>query len=309
MVESYRSISPDHGLRRRFQRLTTENGHFCVAAVDHRDAMVAEFTEHGGGVEPTPDVLTTFKAEVLQALDQQPSATMIEPEFSFPHLTDTGLVGRNIGVICALESQGYLANPEHGNELMPGWTPRQLLEAGADAAKLFALYRYDDAALAEKQERLIRRVVQECAALQLPVLVEPIPYRLAGDEDRRDCILRSAERLRSIGPMILKMPYPGVGACHLLNEACGDQPWALLSWGVGYDEFADQLGEASEAGCSGFMVGRALWREALPLETRAEILGTTVVERFEKLSAIAANGTPWHAKFSAPTLDDWPWAR
>jgi len=299
----------DHGLRRRFQRLTTEAGHFCVAAVDHRDALVAEFTEHGGGVEPTPDVLTGFKVDVLTALGPRPSAAMIEPEFSFPHLTDAGLIDRNVGVICALESQGYLANPENGNELMPGWTPRQVLEAGADAAKLFALYRAEDKRLAPQQERLIRRVVEECAAVQLPVLVEPIPYNLRDDDDRRESILRSAERLRSFGPMILKLPYPGQGACGLLDEACGDRPWALLSWGVGFDEFSSQLAEAVGAGCSGFMVGRALWREALPPETRADVLRSTVVERFEKLSSIAAQGTPWHTKFGPPTLDDWPWAR
>ncbi len=299
----------DHGTRRRFQRLTNEDGVFCVAAVDHRDALVAEFAEHGDGTEPSPRVLTSFKADVLGALGARPSAVMIEPEFSFPHLTDAGLVDRSVGVICALESQGYMANPADGNQLMPGWTPGQLLEAGADAAKLFVLYRPDDEALAPRQERLIRRVVEDCAACQLPVLIEPIPYDLGGDDERREMILRSASRLTEFGPMILKMPFPGAGSCRLLNDACGDNPWTLLSWGVGFDEFADQLTEAAEAGCSGFMVGRALWREALPFDTRPEILNTTVIERFDKLCAIAAEARPWHHHYGPATLDDWPWAR
>ena len=33
------------------------------------------------------------------------------------------LIDRSVGVICALESQGYMANPANGNELMAGWTP------------------------------------------------------------------------------------------------------------------------------------------------------------------------------------------
>jgi tagatose 1,6-diphosphate aldolase len=299
----------DHGLRRRLQRLTTTAGHFCVAAIDHRDSLVAEFADHGDGTEPSPEVLTRFKSDVITALGDRPSAVMIEPEFSFPHLTDTGLVDRGVGVICALESQGYLSKPELGNELMPGWTPRRLMESGADGAKLFALYRHDDPDLAPQQERLIRQVVEDCAALQLPVLVEPIPYRLADASDRRESILGAAERLRSFGPMILKMPYPGEGACHLLNEACGDQPWALLSWGVGFDEFVGQLTEAVAAGCNGFMVGRALWREALPVSARHEVLATTVLDRFDRLCTITTGATPWHAKFGPPTLDDWPWAR
>ncbi len=299
----------DHGTRRRMQRLTNDDGVFCVAAVDHRDALVEEFARHGDDGDPSPETLTTFKADVLGALGSRPSAVMIEPEFSFPHLTDAGLVDPSVGVICALESQGYMANPADGNELMPGWTPRQLLEAGADAAKLFALYRPDDEALAPRQERLIRRVVDQCAALQLPVLIEPIPYDLGDAGERREIILRSASRLTDFGPMILKMPFPGEGSCDLLNDACGDNPWTLLSWGVSFDDFAAQLTEAAAAGCSGFMVGRALWREALAVEGRPEVLNTTVVERFDKLCDIAVDARPWHQHFGPPSLDDWPWAR
>lgn len=299
----------DHGTRRRYQRLSSPAGHFCVAAVDHRDALVAEFAAHGGGVDPSAKVLTEFKSDVITALGSRPSAVMIEPEFSFPHLTDSGVVDRSVGVICALESQGYLASPENGNDLMPGWTPRQLLEAGADAAKLLVLYRHDDGGLAERQERLVRQVVEGCAQLQLPVLVEPVPYRVGDDTDRREAIIRSAQRLSCLGPMILKMPYPGADACHLLHEACGDRPWALLSWGVEFEEFASQLTEATDAGCSGFMVGRALWREALVPATRHSILADIVVDRFEQLCQIAAGGTPWHHRLGPATLDDWPWAR
>lgn len=302
----------DHGTRRRFQRLTNADGVFCVAAVDHRDALVAELEQHGGGAgagATSPETLTTFKADVLGALGARPSAVMVEPEFSFPHLTDAGIVDRSVGVICALESQGYMANPADGNELMPGWTPAQLLEAGADAAKLFVLYRADDDVLAPRQERLVRRVVEQCAATQLPVLIEPTPYDLTNDAERRELVLRSASRLTEFGPMILKMPFPGTGSCELLNDACGDNPWTLLSWGVGFDEFVTQLSEAVAAGCSGFMVGRALWREALPVETRPEVLNTTVVERFDKLCGIAADARPWHHHYGPASLDDWPWAR
>lgn len=301
------TLTTSHGATRRYQRISDERGLFCVAAVDHRDAMVAEFARHTA-VESVPaETLTRFKADVITALGDRPSAVMIEPEFSFPHLTDLGLVGRSVGVICALEAQGYLADRSAGSQLMAGWTPRQLLEAGADCAKLLILYRPDDEDLARRQERLVRRVVEECAALQLPVLVEPVPYELADDRDRRTTIVASARRLSALGPMILKLPFPGEEGCRELSEV--DSPWALLSWGVGFDEFSHQLAVAAEAGCSGFTVGRALWREALPEATRAEVLATTVVERFESLCRLMDDGRPWHKVVPPTTLDDWPWAR
>ncbi len=298
----------DHGTRRRLRRLTTHGGHFCVAAVDHRDSMLAEFPESA-----TPADLTAFKADVITALGDRPSAVMIEPEYSFPHLTDDGTVPPCMGVICALEAQGYRievtrGDPTIANRLMEGWSAKLLLESGADAAKLLVLYRHDDGEVTAAQDNLVRSVVESCAKLQLPVLVEPVPYDLVDATDRADVIIRSVERLSSFGPMILKVPYPGPGACSLVDEAAGDLPWALLSWGVTFGEFRDQLTEACEAGASGFMVGRALWREAVAPETRAEVLATTVVDRFEELSTIASKGTPWFRRMGPPT-QDWPWAK
>lgn len=298
----------DHGTRRRFRRLSTPGGHFCVAAVDHRDSMLAEFPGSA-----TPDDLTTFKADVIRALGDRPSAVMIEPEYSFPMLTDDGTVPSTVGVICALEAQGYRldvtrGDPTIANRLLEGWSARLLLESGADAAKLLVLYRPDDGEVTAAQDELVRSVVEACARLQLPVLVEPVPYDLADDADRADVVVRSVDRLASFGPMILKVPYPGAGACQLVDEAAGDLPWALLSWGVTFDVFREQLAEACEAGASGFMVGRALWREAVAPETRAEVLAGTVVERFEELSTIAAKGTPWFERLGPPS-GGWPWAK
>ncbi len=298
----------EHGTRRRLHRLSTADGHFCVAAVDHRDSMLAEFPESA-----TPADLTAFKAAVITALQSHASAVMIEPEYSFPHLTDDRTVPPSMGVICALEAQGYRidvtrGDPSIANRLMDGWSARLLLESGADAAKLLILYRPDDDEVTAAQDNLVRSVVESCAKLQLPVLVEPVPYDLADDADRADVVVRSVERLASFGPMILKVPYPGAGACQLVDEAAGDLPWALLSWGVTFETFRQQLTEACEAGASGFMVGRALWREAVEPETRDEVLAGTVVERFEELSTIAAKGTPWFERLGSPA-DDWPWAK
>ena len=43
-------------------------------------------------------------------------------------------------------------------------------------------------------------------------------------------------------------------------------PWTLLSGGDSFEVFEKQLRVACHNGCSGFLVGRALWQEAVYLQ-------------------------------------------
>jgi tagatose 1,6-diphosphate aldolase len=215
---------------------------------------------------------------------------MLDPEWSWPSFATERIVGRDIGVICALESQGYDADPEAGNDWLDGWNPALLARSGADAAKLLVLYRPDGSDLAVRQEALVRRTVEACAEVDVPVFVEPVPVGVAPGE-RGDAIVRTAERFAPFGPMLLKLPYPGDDRCRDLTDACAGTPWALLSWGAAFDEFADQYRHAVAAGCQGFMVGRAVWREALDPADRATALATVIPERLRQLVAISDAAT------------------
>lgn len=296
------------GRRRRpyidYSVLATESGHFTIAALDHRDALEVELDGFvGGGPDGDRDdadravqnrAIIEFKRDMLEALSrlpERPSAVMLEPEFALPELRD--VVPAGVGVTCALEAQGYFSDPGAGNRLMPGWTPARVTEVGADAAKLLVLYRHDRRGFTDAQERLVAEVVEGAAEAGVPVLIEPVPTDVVDDADRRAVILAAAERLHPLGPMLLKMPYPGPGACGELTEACGDRPWALLSWGVPYEQYAGQLAEACDAGCSGFTAGRALWREAIDPGQRQRFNRSTLGERFAALAAIAKSGTPY----------------
>ena len=96
-----------------------------------------------------------------------------------------------------------------------------------------------------------------------------------------------------MGDMLLKLPFPGKGACSDLTARCGSRPWALLSWGVTFEEYEEQLAEAASNGCSGFTVGRALWREAVAPAGRAEFNQAVLPARFADLTTLARVGTPW----------------
>ncbi len=288
--------------------MATDAGHFTVAALDHRDALRAEFeqiaSEAGGGETGRgeaggtkvggDEAVRRFKRDLLaglMAMAVRPSAVMLEPEYSLPDLA--GEVSAGIGISCALEAQGYFSEPEAGNALMPGWHPARVRDVGAQVAKLLVLYRHDRGSFTRSQEALVAEVVTAAAEAGVPVLIEPVPVDVVDAADRRAVIVASAKRLRSLGPMLLKLPYPGPGACAELTEATGDRPWLLLSWGVPFEEFREQLVEACSHGASGFAVGRALWREAVDPARRDEFIRSRLAERFAELASIAATGRPW----------------
>jgi tagatose-1,6-bisphosphate aldolase len=66
-------------------------------------------------------------------------------------------------------------------------------------------------------------------------------------------------------------------------------PWALLSGGGDFDLFLEQVRVSADAGCAGFMVGRALWGEwalANGAEERERALDETVLPRWERLREV-----------------------
>lgn len=285
--------------------MTTGEGHLTVLALDHRDALRAEFDAKDPD-SVAAETLTRFKIDIAQALADAPSAVMLEPEYSLPEMLMDGSVPGSVGVFGALESQGYNAVGSDGgvavNEFMPNWSADQLVRMGGDGTKILVLYRPDRGSHTQAQEAFIAAAVAQAHHAGLPLLVEPVPFELTDAADRRRVIEESARRISPIGPMIVKAPFPGPGACAEFNDAAGPHPWAVLSWGVPYEEFRDQLAEAVEHGCSGFMVGRALWREALDPATRAEAIEELVKPRFAELCAIASRGPSVFNRVSRPSL-------
>ena len=79
--------------------------------------------------------------------------------------------------------------------------------------------------------------------------------------------------LRQYSPALLKLPYPDkhfLDLCQGISDASGDVPWALLSGGVPFDQFVKNLRIATSAGCSGFVAGSAIWRDATAIRSRSE---------------------------------------
>jgi tagatose 1,6-diphosphate aldolase len=80
----------------------------------------------------------------------------------------------------------------------------------------------------------------------------------------------------------------------------------LLSAGDPYELFRDQVRIACAAGASGFLVGRALWGEAVaaPTAERAALVESTLRPRFLELASIAMeHGRDWGAGLRLPEID------
>src|SRR5439155_22538325 len=140
-----------------------------------------------------------------------------------------------------------------------GWGAPDVKRAGADFGKLLWFYRPDgDAEVAEQQRQLVRDLVATCAALSLPLVVEPIWYPRPGEDPtsaswqrrRVTGIIASAVEADGLGVDMLKVEFPGsvatledreaaMAACAELDAAV-HVPWVILSAGVGYADFKTQ---------------------------------------------------------------------
>ena len=283
--------------------LRDESGRFRVLAIDHRDSL-RQFLARGrpadgagdGGV--TDDQITAMKIELVGAVSPFATGVMLEPEYSIPQVIEAGALASGVGFFAALESQGYLDDPGAGpTTVLEGWSVAAAAASGASCAKVLLPF-HPDHPLAVEQERVAVDLLAESHEVGIPLVMEPLFFGLASPEDRLRVVLETAERFAALGPDLLKLPFPvdplvvtdravWLASCRQVTERCS-MPWALLSGGGDFDLFLDQVRVSTEAGCSGFMVGRALWGEwALADEAhRPSVIAETVLPRWERLRAI-----------------------
>jgi tagatose-1,6-bisphosphate aldolase len=283
--------------------LRDESGRFRVLAIDHRDSL-RQFLAlgrpaDGAGDESVTDAqITAMKIELVGAVSPFATGVMLEPEYSIPQVIEAGALASGVGFFAALESQGYLDDPGAGpTTVLDGWSVAAAAASGASCAKVLLPF-HPDHPLAIEQERVAVDLLTECREVGIPLVMEPLFFGLASPEDRLRVVLETAQRFAALGPDLLKLPFPvdplvatdravWLDACRQVTERCA-MPWALLSGGGDFDLFLDQVRVSTEAGCSGFIVGRALWGEwaLADDDERERQLAETVLPRWELLRAI-----------------------
>lgn len=302
------------GKLRGLQQLSNPAGRLTITALDHRGSLRRAINPDQPG-DVSFEAMVAFKRQLAEALVPHSSAILLDPVFGAAPLLAAGVVGRS-GLLVSLEKTGY--SDESGDRVtsvQPGWGVDKIKAMGASAVKLL-LYYNPGSATAAAQEDVVRRAADACRAHDIPFLLEPMTYHLAGGPRKGSAefaerlpgmVAETARRLMPLGVDVLKAEFPAdidhetseeamLDHCRALTDAAAGHPWVLLSAGVAYDKFKRQVEIACAAGASGFLAGRAIWQEVpgLPEGERDAFLANESARRLDELTATAnATGTPW----------------
>ena len=309
------------GKLRGLQQIASSHGFFTMTAMDHRASMqrmIDPYTPESVSAE----TLTAYKRDLTATLAPVSSAVLLDPIYGAAQVVASGDLPRDVGLLVGVEASGYTdQGGARLTEFLEGWSVEKIKRMGASAAKILIYYHPDLNDISERQRAVTSRFIEDCQRNDLPALVEPVAYpAMEGDLDpevfarrKPDLVVRTARELTSLGVDVLKAEFPThpgferdevrmLEACQAL-DAASSAPWILLSGGVSFKEFATQVRIACRAGASGFLAGRAVWQEAMQLESaleRKHWLESVATARVRQLSDIVGEfGKPWWKKWAA----------
>jgi tagatose 1,6-diphosphate aldolase len=309
---------PDLGKLRGLQRVTTADGYFLICALDH----LSDFQELLAPDPRSVDFRQTVvaKARLMRSLAPQVSAFLLDAEFGLAPAIVGGALPGTVGLMASIENEDYAIPPgARRTRFREGWSAHQIKMIGADVLKLLWFFR-PDATSATHQRNVVADLVAECRRLSLALVVEPIWYPLEGEDAkstawqarRIEGIIESAHEADALGIDMLKAEFPGdvstpqgqeaaTIACRRLDAGI-HVPWVILSAGVGYELFREQVRIACTAGASGFLAGRSIWRDAV--STHAPEKRQAAVDEASRRLAELAQVTRAHGRAWRPALDD-----
>lgn len=304
----------------------------ATSTPEHTFAILA-FDQRNNYRKMLPDTSTfqdasAIKRETAVTLSSIASAVLLDSTYG---LEAAMLMSGHCGLLMALEESGYTGDSTYRRtEFDPDWSVAKIKRLGASAVKLLIYYHPDSGPLADELDALVVDVRDQCRAHDIPFYLEPLSYSLdthipkaseAFAADRPRIVRDTAARLSRLEPDILKLEFPvdadynselkvWAESCAAVSEA-SIVPWALLSAGVDFDVFEQQVRVACQNGASGFIGGRAIWKEcvAMPPAEREQFLAKTATARIRRLVEIANQyARPW-TDFYEPAAIDEGWYR
>ena len=308
------------GKIRGLQQIATTDGIFSICAMDHRGSFQKMIeTEQKQKVDYKG--IVEYKLDLCDTLAPHSSGILLDPIYGAAQCITAGTLPGRTGLLVSIEATGYENQPDgRVTKLQKGWSVEKIKRMGAAAVKILIYYRPDMKKTAIKQIETTENVAHQCKKLDIPFLVEPVTYAIKAENaeskeyaiKKPELVIETARQITSMSIDVLKSEFPAnlhyetnrsklLELCQRLDQA-SSVPWVILSAGVDYEQFRQQVEIACQAGASGFLGGRAIWQEAIKIRERKErikFLKTTVAERLKELGEIAAKyGTPWYRKMN-----------
>jgi len=323
------------GKLRGLQELANADGIFNICAMDHRRSL--QRIIEGGGVTKAKtgyQEMTQRKLELCSHLAPHASAVLLDPLFGAAQCIGSGVLPKSTGLLVSLEASGYGGGSEYRlTQLEEDWNVEKVKRMGASAAKLLVHYRPDLIELANKLLDMVERIARECQEYDLPLVVEPLSYPVGEEVNnpaqfaavKEQLVPKTAQHITNLPVDVLKAEFPAdlrykkdkkelIDLCRQLDKA-SKAPWVVLSAGVDFEVFCQQVEIACRGGASGFLAGRAIWQEAMNVDDageRAKLLATVSADRLKRLNEIAAkDAVPWYKKLGlashelAPLQEGW----
>jgi len=290
----------------------------------------------------TYEEMAATKTLITATLAPYSTATLVDPVYGLPRAAAVLPAGIGV-LTAAEETGYDRAGPggtARLSRLIDDWSVVKAKRAGVNAVKLLVYYNPEASAEAlAHQQRLVQQVGEECAREDFPFLLEVVTYAI--EEPSADtpefARRRSRHTIESAQEFsrdeyrvdILKLEFPGdlkyakefcagafdgrerpaIGSLAQARESCRElnraaaRPWVILSGGVDIREFLANLELAVEAGASGFLCGRAIWKDVIPRypdqDAMRRFLLTEGVYNFLRANAAAERARPWfdHSRF------------
>lgn len=314
------------GVRRSLQQCAQADGTFAMLAMDQRGSLRKAMNPAAPDAVAYAEMIA-LKRDVIGALSPLASAVLLDVEYGYGPCVASASLSGHAGLLLALEKSGYDGDPAARRTLLlEDWDVTRTARAGANGVKLLVYY-HPDAPNSDAQEAVVAEVAAQCRAVGLPLFLEPLHYSLdrsvkrVSNAERRRVVVESARRLVPLGVDVLKAEFPldvatcpdqdeWAEACAELSAACA-VPWVLLSAGVDFETYMQQVRVACVAGASGILCGRTVWKETTQLDVvaRRAFLQTTARERFQQLAALVSDCarpfTDFYPTTTGEELESW----
>ncbi len=313
------------GKIRGLQQIANPDGIFTICAMDHRGSLRKMINEEHPE-EVNYKEMVKHKLELCSSLAKYASAVLLDPLFGAAQCISRHVLPNNIGLLVSIEASGYSGQKEHRiTKLLDGWSVEKIKRMGASAVKILVYYRPDLKQLASRQLNTVNMVAKECIKYDIPFLVEPKSYPIGSEINnpqefanlKEQLVINTAQDITALPIDVLKAEFPTdlrykqdkpelINLCGQLDMS-SQVPWVILSAGVDFELFYQQVEIACQAGASGFLGGRALWQEALYIDNtkeRVQYLSTIGVDRLKRLTEVATKyAVPWYKKLGVTTQE------